>query len=157
MKKTIIAIVALIAVCVGCRNIPPPAPEPEPIPPPYMPVVNTVENTEKHHPPTGVAYTQVQLDGDLSRMLSTQQVRESATNAGYKRVQVFMKNYSDTPLRLLYRFVWTDMDGVEVTDPSHDAWEKETVVAGDDVVFTSIAPSKNCQDYKLRLRAAHVE
>lgn len=153
MNKTLLALAAATAICAGCRTQEPIVPQHIEIPQ-YKPVVDTVENTEKHHALIGTAYTQVQLDTALSQVIMTQQVRESETKEGFKRVQVLMKSYAQDPVRLLYRFTWTNTDGVEVVDPAHDSWEKVTVMGGDDLTLTSIAPAKNCKDYKLRIRVA---
>ena len=55
------------------------------------------------------------------------------------------------PIRTRYRFDWQDLNGVVVLDPDHAGWEKLTLVPGDDGVFTSIAPKKDCADFRLRM------
>ena len=51
------------------------------------------------------------------------------------------------------RFNWYDADGAERVDPSHAAWEKVTVMPGDDANLSAIAPRKDCKNWKLRFRA----
>ena len=40
---------------------------------------------------------------------------------------------------------------IKILDPDHAGWEKLTLVPGDDGVFTSIAPKKDCADFRLRM------
>ena len=36
-------------------------------------------------------------------------------------------------------------------------WVKKTVITGDDITLTSIAPTRKCQDFKLRIKASDIE
>ena len=81
-----------------------------------------------------------------------QDMRRTKTNDGYDRVQYFVKNMTMAPVRTHYRVDWMDMNGVVIEDPDHSGWEKATLAAGDEEVFTSIAPRKNCADCKLRMK-----
>lgn len=124
--------------------------EPPPPPPPPAQVttlVNAYDKARVQH----IAFKQVALD-ELAETMAVTDVRRSKTNDGYDRVQVFVKNFSGDRMRIRYRFNWTNNDGVEVRDPDHDAWEKTTVDAGDDATLTSIAPNKDCYDFKLRMK-----
>jgi uncharacterized protein YcfL len=150
--------VALLAA--GCASETQPAPEVvtqpqvvvEPPPPPPPPAqVATLANAYEKARIQHVAFKQVALD-ELAETMAVSDVRRSKTNDGYDRVQVFVKNFSGDRMRIRYRFNWVNNDGVEIRDPDHDAWEKLTVDAGDDATLTSIAPNKDCYDFKLRMK-----
>lgn len=113
--------------------------------------VMTLENAYDKAKVRHVAFKQVALD-ELADQVAVADVRRSKTNDGYDRVQVFVKNLTEGRAKIRYRFNWTDFDGVEVKDPDHDAWERLAIDPGDDATLTSIAPTKNCYDFKLRLR-----
>jgi len=130
------------------------AAQPEPPPPPSQvsTLVNAYDKAKVQH----IAFKQVALD-DLAETVAVTDVRRSKTNDGYDRVQVFVKNFAGDRVRIRYRFNWVDNDGVEVRDPDHDAWEKKTIDAGDDATLTTIAPAKNCYDFKLRMKRMQQE
>lgn len=157
MKFKFFAVPAIATlIFAGCATPPPESPPPvmaEPPPPPYMPRVNTVSDAQPKAKISSVLAKQVITDGTYANRIVVEEVRESKTKEGFRRIQVFVKSHVNIPIATLYRFDWTDEDGEVVVDPYHDSWEKKIVLAGDDVVFTSIAPKKTCKDFKLRLRA----
>ena len=95
----------------------------------------------------------VEMDPLFAATFVVSQVHTSSTKDGYLRVQVACKNTATDALRAMYRFNWYDADGAERVDPSHAAWEKVTVMPGDDANLTAIAPRKDCKNWKLRFRA----
>lgn len=164
MKRLLISAVSALIFVAGCSTEEQPAvapaatatavvvaPEPPPPPPEpeakVMTLVNAYDKAKIQH----IAFKQVALD-ELTGQVAVSDVRRSKTNDGYDRVQVFLKNFADERMKIRYRFNWTDSDGVEVRDPDHDAWERLAIDPGDDATLTSIAPTKNCYDFKLRLR-----
>jgi len=155
--QLLLSSVALLAA--GCASESQPAPEvvtqpqvvTEPPSPPPPAQVTTLVNAYDKARVQHVAFKQVALD-ELSETMAVTDVRRSKTNDGFDRVQVFVKNFSGDRMRIRYRFNWVNNDGVEIRDPDHDAWEKTTVDAGDDATLTSIAPNKDCFDFKLRMK-----
>lgn len=143
MKKVLFAL-PVVALIAGCQTE-------EPQPAPYVPQVNVVTTGTQAAKVNHVAYKQVVLDGVQAQCLVVEDVRRSKTNDGYDRVQVLVKNMTTGPIRTKYRFDWQDANGVVVADPGNDAWEKATIVAGDNGTFTSIAPKKDCKDFRLRM------
>lgn len=143
-EQPAVAPVATATPVVVASEQPPPPPEPEAK---VMTLVNAYDKARIQH----IAFKQVALD-ELADQVAVSDVRRSKTNDGYDRVQVFLKNFADARMKIRYRFNWTDADGVEVRDPDHDAWERMVIDPGDDATLTSIAPTKNCYDFKLRLR-----
>lgn len=159
MNMRLLSIAVMLSFA-GCSTQPMQPVEPEsspqaesiqPEPAPYVPQVNTLSAAAPVANVNHVAYKQVALDGMLSQWVLVSDVRRSKTNDGYERVQVLIKNQTTASLRVKYRFDWQDANGVVVVDPDHDAWEKLTLVPGDDGVFTSIAPRNDCSDFRLRM------
>ncbi len=119
---------------------------------PYVPSVNTISNAESSAKIKRVVDKRVETDAYLSRQLCLTEIRESTTNDGYKRVQIFMKNLAGNTYAILYRFNWYDNNGVEVENPDNEMWKRKTIISGDDVTLTSVAPKQSCGDFKLRLK-----
>ena len=122
--------------------------------PPYVPSVNTVSNANTTARVKYVADKRVDTDPYLSQLLCLTEIRESTTNDGYKRIQVFFKNLAGNTYWIMYRFNWYDENGVEVENPDNEMWKRKIIAAGDDATLTTVAPKKNCGDFKLRLKAA---
>lgn len=129
----------------------------ESVQPAYVPQVNDVLTANPVAKVDHVAYRQVMLDGIQAEKVAVRDVRRSRTNDGYERIQVFVKNTTSTPVRLRYRFDWQDANGAVVMDPDRVGWEKMTLVPGDDGVFSSIAPKKDCADFRLRMKGIQQE
>ena len=138
---TLLLFSCILATLVGCA-------EKE-----YIASVNTISNANTVAQVKRIADRRVDTDQYLSQSLQLIEIRESTTNDGYKRVQVFLKNYSGDSYTILHRFNWYDENGAEVENPDNEMWVRKIIVAGDDVTLTSIAPKKSCKDFKLRLKA----
>lgn len=135
---TSILILLIMAQLTGCRTE-------------HMPMVNTVSNAVQAANIHRIIDMRVITDTALSSILYLVEVRESNTNDGYKRFQVFMKNYCNAPYTFSYRFNWYDANGVEIEAADDEMWKQVHVVPGDDVTLTSVAPEKSCKDFKLRI------
>ena len=120
--------------------------------------VNTYENADKKAKVDVVMDKRIITDSHLKARLAYREIRQSKTNDGIKRVQVFMKARRgglldpNSPRKILYRFNWFDEQGVLVKEEDGVGWQKKLVLPGDDAVFTSVAPSKDCYDFKIRLK-----
>lgn len=143
MKK-LLMVLPLAALVAGCQTE-------EPVPPPYVPTVNVITTGTQAAKVKHVDCKQVILDGVQAQCLVVEDVRRSKTNDGYERVQVLVKNMTNGPIRTKYRFDWQDANGVVMAEPGNDAWEKVTIVGGDCGTFTSLAPKKDCADFRLRM------
>ena len=117
----------------------------------HAPSVNTLSNAEQSGQPTRIADQRVVTDNMLANVLWVTEVRESKTNDGFKRIQIFLKNLSTAPFTFSYRFNWYDENGVEVEAADDELWKKVHAVPGDDVTITSVAPQPNCADFKARI------
>lgn len=119
----------------------------------YIASVNTISNANTVAQIKRVVDKRVDTDQVLTQALQLLEVRKSNTNDGYRRIQVFLKNCTGDTYTIMYRFNWYDENGAEVENPDNEMWVRKIIVAGDDVTLTSIAPEKNCKDFKLRLKA----
>ena len=150
MKRTIPVLSAAALLCAaGCSSPPPPPPPP----PPYVPAVNVIEGVDSLVAAKESAWKMVEMDSVFSSMLTVSQVNVSKTKDGFKSVHVQVKNVAAVPVRAAYRFEWIGADGLRVADPYHDTWEIQTFQPGDEGEFSSIAPRKECENYKLRFRS----
>ena len=174
MIKRFYAVAAAALVFGGCETPPPPPPPclcPTPCPhlvnnpngvcpcnsplcqcrPTHAPMVNEYSSA-----PTAkidhAACKQVILDGFQPGMVAVQDIRRSQTNDGYQRVQVLVKNLTTVSMRTRYRFDWQDANGVILEDPDNMGWEKLELLPGDNGTYTSIAPKKDCADFRLRMK-----
>ena len=159
MSRMIRVIPCLVLIAAGCATeevvqpvVQQAEPQQEAAPQPvYVPQVNTISTANPVAKVNHEAYKQVVLDGLLPQMVAIQDVRRTRTNDGYERIQVLVKNMTQAPIRTRYCFDWQDANGVVVMDPDHSGWEKLTLIPGDDGTFTSIAPRKDCADFRLRM------
>ena len=122
-----------------------------------IPGVNTISNKETHATIKRVVDKRIVQDEQLDELLELTEIRESKTNDNYTRIQTFFKNMSNTTYSFIYRFNWYDENGVEIENLDEGMWIKKTVITGDDVTLTSIAPTRKCKDFKLRIKVAYVK
>ena len=119
--------------------------------PTHISQVNTYSTANPAAKVNPADYKKVILDGFQPEWVSVQEIRKSRTNDGYERIQVLVKNLTASSIRTRYRFDWQDANGVVIMDPDHSGWEKLTLIPGDDGTYTSIAPRKDCADFRLRM------
>lgn len=115
--------------------------------------VNTISNADVKANIQPIVDRRIYTDDRMAKALTVTELRESKTNDGFMRVQIFLKNRTSDSYHLLYRFVWTDENGVEVESLDNPNFVAVAVLPGDDLTLTSIAPQKNCRDFKVRLMA----
>lgn len=144
------SIISLSILMVGCTSEQVQKPEADPV------VVQQV-NPEPALPPPPAEVQQitlrnVMLEGLKLEEIAVSDISKIRTNDGYLKAQVQVKNVSASLLRTKYRFDWLDGQGVVLRDVNHDVWEKRQIDVGDVEAFTSIAPRRECVDFKLRLK-----
>jgi len=140
MKKFFTLFSGIMLLVVGCE---------------HRPMVNTVSNAAQSAKIQRIIDQRVVTDKTLDETLCLAEVRESKTNDGFKRIQVFLKNYNKASFPFSYRFNWYDVNGVEVESSDDEMWKTCHAVPGDDVTLTSVAPERNCGDFKLRIISRH--
>ena len=149
-KFCFVSFCALILAGTGCQN-----------------TVNTVENTDKTMTPNTITDTRFVTDGFLKDRLALKGVNVSRTADGFMRVQLeavnvrtgaFAQAWSglkgDSPYKIRYKFTWFTQDGMAVDTVLSD-WQDKTVIPGETVHLQSVAPTKECRDFKISLKEAN--
>lgn len=129
--------------------------------------VNSIENTDKTMTPNTVNDTRFITDGFLKDRLALKSVNVSKTSLGFMRVQLEAVNIrtgafaqvwsgitGENPYKIRYKFSWFTQDGMAV-DSIASNWQTATVIPGETVYLQSVAPSKNCHDFKISLKEAN--
>ena len=129
--------------------------------------VNTVENADKTMTPNTIADARFVTDGFLKDRLGLQSVTMGKTADGFKRVQLEVINLrtgvlsqawsgitGENPYKIRYRFTWFDEDGMAVNNTVLADWRDATIIPGETLFLQSVAPYKNCSDFKVSLREA---
>lgn len=128
--------------------------------------VNTVENADKTMTPDTVKDIRFVTDGYLRDRLALKSVTVGQTADGFKRAQLEVVNVrtgglsqmwssmtGENPYRIRYKFVWFAPDGMAVDSVLSD-WRNATVIPGETLHLQSVAPNKNCRDFKISLKEA---
>lgn len=129
--------------------------------------VNTVENADKTMTPNTINDTRFVTDGFLKDRLALKKVDVSSTADGFMRVQLEAVNIrtggfsqiwsgltGENPYKIRYKFSWFTRDGMAVNTLLSD-WQDTTVIPGETVFLQSVAPSKDCRDFKISLKEAN--
>jgi len=151
MKKHLLTgslALALAAFC-GCQNM-----------------VNTVENADKNMTPNVVRDKRFVTDGYLRDRLSLTNVVMSENSDGLMQAQVEATNLrtstadqfwsgitAENPYRIRYKFTWFSQDGMAVESIVSD-WQDAAIIPGETVYLRSVAPRKDCKDFRLSLKEA---
>ena len=130
--------------------------------------VNTVENADKTMTPNTIADARFVTDGFLKDRLGLQSVTMGKTADGFKRVQLEVINLrtgvlsqawsgitGENPYKIRYRFTWFDEDGMAVNNTVLADWRDATIIPGETLFLQSVAPTKNCSDFKISLKEAN--
>ena len=130
--------------------------------------VNTVENADKTMTPNTIADARFVTDGFLKDRLGLQSVTMGRTADGFKRVQLEVVNLrtgvlsqawsgitGENPYKIRYRFTWFDEDGMAVNNTVLADWRDATIIPGETLFLQSVAPTKNCSDFKISLKEAN--
>ena len=130
--------------------------------------VNTVENADKTMTPNTVADARFVTDGFLKDRLALQSVTLGKTADGFKRVQLEVINLrtgvlsqawsgitGENPYKIRYRFTWFTEDGMAVNNTVLADWRDATIIPGETLYLQSVAPYKNCSDFKISLKEAN--
>lgn len=138
---------AALLVLAGCQN-----------------TVNTVENADKTMTPNTITDVRFVTDGFLKDRLALKKIDISSTPDGFMRVQLeavnlrvgaFAQAWSglkgDNPYKIRYKFTWFTQDGM-TADTLFSDWQDATVIPGETVYLQSVAPLKNCRDFKISLK-----
>ena len=129
--------------------------------------VNTVENADKTMTPNTINDTRFVTDGFLKDRLALKKINVSSTADGFMRVQLEAVNIrtggfaqvwsgltGDNPNKIRYKFSWFTRDGMAGNTLLSD-WQDATVIPGETIFLQSVAPSKDCRDFKISLKEAN--
>ena len=129
--------------------------------------VNTVENADKTMTPNTINDARFVTDGFLKNRLALQSLTLGKTADGFKRAQLEVVNMrtgvvaqawsgitGENPYKIRYRFTWFTEDGMAVNNTVLADWQDATIIPGETLFLQSVAPYKNCNDFKISLREA---
>ena len=130
--------------------------------------VNTVENADKTMTPDTIQDARFITDGFLKDRLALKSVTVARTQDGYMRAQLEVVNVrtgalaqawssirNDNPYKIRYKFIWFTQDGMAVNDTVLSDWQDTTVIPGETLYLQSVAPRKECGDFKISLKEAN--
>lgn len=149
--KNLAASAVLVLACLtGCQN-----------------TVNTVENAEKTMQQNNIQDKRFVTDGFLRGRLALKGITTSRTPDGFMRAQlevmnmrtgVFAQAWSgitgENPYKIRYKFTWFTRDGMMVESVLSD-WQTAVIIPGESLFLQSVAPDKNCYDFRIELKEAN--
>lgn len=138
MKRRILfplGLAAVLAVVCGCTT------------------VNSVENANKEGQRNMVSDARVITDTVLNRRVSVVGVNTAMTPGGLLKVQVELQNRTRSLHRFLYRFEWFDANGMQVNNVI-SAQIPDQIEGGETKMISSIAPTPNCKNFRVKFIAA---
>lgn len=112
--------------------------------------VNTTGPTDREATPNVEAIDRIVLNPPLDRRVRIGSVYEGETN-GLRRIQANVANVSDGRTWFQYRYDWYDADGFVIEGPA-SAWTRQSILAGQRMSLTGIAPTPNAVDWRLTIR-----
>ncbi len=128
--------------------------------------VNTVENADKTMTPNTIQDARFVTDGFLRDRLALTRLTTAQTGDGFLRVQVEAINIrtgvmaqawsgltGSNPYRIRYKITWFSGDGMAMESILSD-WQDATIIPGETFYLQSVAPSRDCKDFKISLKEA---
>lgn len=98
----------------------------------------------------GPPYKWVQTDNNLRNKAEVVSAKRDRQN-GLLRVQVDVKNNYNRTERIVYRFVWLDEQGIEVSSIQND-WLPRILGAGEQIQIVGIAPDPRVTDAIVKIQ-----
>lgn len=115
--------------------------------------VNSVQNA----PTTGrrnvIADKRIITDRGLNRSVSVVAVNTAMTPGNLLRVQVELLNRTASLQPFIYRFEWFDLNGMQINNVL-SATIPDQIEGGDTKLISSVAPTPDCKDFRLKLMRA---
>ncbi len=116
--------------------------------------MNTVENVPVQGQRNIIADRRVITDPDLARSVAIIAVNTTPGAGGLLRAQVEVANHMQSVQRFLYKFEWFDANGMQVNNII-SANLTEQLEGGESKFISSIAPTPDCKDFRLKLLSAN--
>ncbi|MBE6364530.1 MAG: DUF1425 domain-containing protein [Lentisphaerae bacterium] len=143
MKKIrLLTVVAAAILFCGCQN-----------------TVNTVKRN-------GGEDSRFITDGFLRDRLELRNIRTARTPEGFLQAQLEVANTrtgwfsqlwsgitGENPYKVRYKFTWFDANGI-VIDTVLSDWQDATIIPGEILYLTSVAPSKECANFQVSIHEA---
>lgn len=114
--------------------------------------VNTVSPKEPLSRKQIIADERIITDPILGTRAEIIAVSETMTPGGFAKVQVELRNNSNRTRQIEYLFEWFDVDGMIL--PSTSLFQTREIIGKETISLTSIAPTSNARDFRLKLTRA---
>ncbi len=112
--------------------------------------VNVAGPADREATPDVEAIERITLNPPLDRRVRIGSVYEGEAD-GLRRIQANVANVSDARTWFQYRYDWFDADGFVIEGPA-SAWTRQSILAGQRVSLTGIAPTPEAVDWRLTIR-----
>jgi len=112
--------------------------------------MNTVENADKAGVKQMVNDKRVTTDSGLSDVAYVAGINETKTVSGLRKVQVELVNRTDAVRNVNYCFEWYDSTGMLINAPA-PIWITIAIDAGESKFISSIGPTPDASDFRLKL------
>jgi uncharacterized protein YcfL len=112
--------------------------------------VNTVERAEPRAQPQYVDTAHFDTDPSLTDDLKLVSINEAALPDGTLKIQADVYNDTRSRQRFNYTFEWIDESGMLVRTPTQ-TWKPASLMGGETITLTAIAPSTRAVDFRLKL------
>ena len=129
--------------------------------------VNTIENADKTMTPNYLNDARFVTDSFLRDRLALQSLALGKTADGFKSAQLEVVNVrtgvaaqfwsgitGENPYHIRYRFTWFTEDGMAVNHTVLADWQDAVIIPGETLFLQSVAPNRNCSDFKISLKEA---
>lgn len=113
--------------------------------------VNTVESASQLGTPNYVTDKRVITDSSLNSAVRILSVNDATVSGNLRRVQVMVKNTTNSDKRFNYRWDWYDTEGMQVQTPGM-GWRTENIKPQETRALSATAPSPKAVDFKLNLQ-----
>jgi len=115
--------------------------------------VNTVAPSEPFANKQMISDKRVLPDPILGSRAQILGVNETVTPGGFAKVQVEIRNATSRPKHFEYLFEWFDIDG-NLVQSSSKVYQVREILGKETIFLTSIAPTQNAKDFRLKLTRA---
>jgi uncharacterized protein YcfL len=138
MRRKTIPILALslsLAAIAGCTG----------------PTVNTVERDKPTYQADVVKDRRIITDPDLAAKTEILAVRKATVQEDMLKIDVEIRNTTDDPADIDYKFEWFDDQGMPVDSPT-STWTSRRIQPRETISVDQIAPTPLCKDFRLKLQ-----
>jgi uncharacterized protein YcfL len=113
--------------------------------------INTVENEERVNQPTALKDKRIITDHFLKDYAKIISVNQATLPGDILKIQVVLENTSWFDQTFIWKFEWFDASGMIVETPL-STWQSRHLEARERTEITTVAPSPQCKDFRLKLQ-----